>query len=209
MATLSLFVSFINYSAISINGKNIMGHFINTDGTSADFVIPEKALIDSAVLKADVKTFDRSEYIDSRRKKMYGSYSVFMISLMPYFFCYGNYNSYAMALKNGSAINIADGNKWQVASNVTGGIAVASGCFFIYELIRYLVAANTVLPVEAKPLSEKQKIKLEEKDRKNLEKIKQKEENQKTEEENFIKNDDEEIEPGSETSEIESEKALK
>ena len=197
------------YSSISINGKNIMGHFINTDGTSADFVIPEKSLIDSAVLKADVKTFDRSEYIDSRRKKMYGSYSVFMISLMPYFFCYGNYNSYAMALKNGSAINIADGNKWQVASNVTGGIAVASGCFFIYELIRYLVAANTVLPVEAKSLSEKQKIKLEEKDRKNLEKIKQKEENQKTEEENFIKNDDEEIESGSETSEIESEKALK
>ena len=50
---------------------------------------------------------------------------------------------------------------------------------------------------------------LELRSRKNLEKIKQKEENQKTEEENFIKNDDEEIESGSETSEIESEKALK
>lgn len=167
------------FSKIKINGNNVLAHFINTDGSFADFYIPQKLLLDGANLKVDAKTFNRSDYIEKRRKIMYASYSALMISLMPYFFCYGNYNSFLMANKNGTDIDFQEGNRWQVASNVTGGISIAAGCFFVYELVRYLVAANSVLPVTAKKLSEKDLIKFEKSDKKYIEKLEKQKEKQK------------------------------
>ena len=175
------------YAQISVNNKNVLGHFINTDGTSADFYISEKLLVDNLSLKANLKTFDRSKYIDKRRKAMYGSYSMLIISLMPYFFCYGNYNSFVMAQKNGTSIDLDQARTWQTATNVSMGVSIAAGGLFIYELIRYLVAANSVLPVKASKLSLREAKKLEKKDKQYIEKqaILKEKEAKKIEEENL------------------------
>ncbi len=37
------------------------------------------------------------------------------------------------------------------------GVSATAGAFFVYELIRYLVAAENVLPKSAKTLSKKEK----------------------------------------------------
>jgi len=81
---------------------------------------------------------------------MYGSYSVLICSLLPAFYCYGNSHGTAVAYNNDRGISYDEAKKWQTASNVTMGISCACGAFFVYELIRYLKAANSVLPYEAK-----------------------------------------------------------
>ena len=39
---------------------------------------------------------------------------------------------------------------WQTATNVTRFITIGCGVFWGYELVRYLIAANSVLPQNAK-----------------------------------------------------------
>ena len=88
---------------------------------------------------------------------MYASYSGLIISLMPTFFVYGNYVAAANAYNSGSgAISYEVASGWETANYITTGVSVACGAFFIYELVRYLMAANTVLPQEVKPAKNNQ-----------------------------------------------------
>lgn len=156
---------------LKISGKAVLGHYKNEAGLSGDFYVPVRFLEDDKNLKVNLKPFDRSKYIDKRRKIMYGSYSLLMVSLMPYFFCYGNYYSAATAYNNKYSTDRDNAVKWQTASNITGGIAIGCGAFFVYELIRYLLAANTVLPAYANELTPAQLKKLEKADEKKIKKL--------------------------------------
>ena len=44
--------------------------------------------------------------------------------------------------------------KWQTATNVTRFITIGCGVFWGYELVRYLIAANSVLPQNARAAKE-------------------------------------------------------
>ena len=44
---------------------------------------------------------------------------------------------------------IDEANRWILASDISTGISVACGVWFVYELVRYLYAANSILPKEA------------------------------------------------------------
>ena len=144
-------------SCISINNQNILGHFVGENGFASDFFIKSKYLTDQINLIVKVNPFDRSSYIDKRRKIMYASYSGLIISLMPTFFVYGNYVAAANACNSSSsAILYEAASGWETANYITTGVSVACGAFFIYELVRYLMAANTVLPQEVKPAKNSQ-----------------------------------------------------
>ncbi len=151
------------YGKIKVNNKVVLGHFVSTDGLPAEFIIPVKYLEDRSYLQVKTKPFDRSEYIEHRRKWMYASYSALIVSLIPTFYCYGNSNAAALSYNHDYGTSYDEAKKWQTASNVTVGISVGAGVFFVYELVRYLMAANTVLPAKAKPVGKKElrRIKME------------------------------------------------
>ncbi len=142
-------------SQISIDGNAILGEFIAENGETSFYYIPKKNVFDGNFVKINPKPMDRMSYIDTRRKWMYGAYSVFMLSLIPAFYTDGQFkNKYQ--LYNKGQIDYSEAQAYQTAMNVTRGIAIGCGVFWGFELIRYLIAANSVLPQKAKrgPASE-------------------------------------------------------
>lgn len=145
------------FGTIKVNNKNVLGHFADSGGNSADFLIPAKFLKDGDFLSVNAKPFDRSDYIEKRRRWMYASYSALIVSLVPTFYVYGNSYAKSQAYNSNFDISYNEAKSWQTASNVMIGVSATAGAFFVYELIRYLVAAENVLPKAAKPLSKKEK----------------------------------------------------
>ena len=80
-----------------------------------------------------------------------------------------SYNINANNNLSGYSISLSDAQNWQTASNVCIGISCACGAWFVYELVRYLQSANTVLPAKAKPLSDRKLTKIRTKEQKRLE----------------------------------------
>ena len=136
-------------SQIAINGKEILGEFISEDGETAFFYIPKRLTFDGSYVTIKPKPMDRMSYIDKRRKIMYGSYSIFIASLIPMFYTYGNYKNYINLYTNDQT-DYETAKKWQDATNVTRIISISCGVLWGYELVRYLIAANSVLPQNAR-----------------------------------------------------------
>ena len=88
-------------------------------------------------------------YIDKRRKWMYGAYSLLIVSLIPTFYTYGNFQN-QVTLYNNNLTEYYTASRWQDASNITRLISIGCGIFWGYELVRYMLAANTVLPQTAR-----------------------------------------------------------
>ncbi len=137
-------------SQIAINGKEILGEFVSENGETAFFYIPKKLTFDGSYVTIKPKPMDRMSYIDKRRKIMYASYSAFMVSLIPNFYTYGNYLNYVDLYKN-NQVDFETAKQWQNATNITRAITIGLGVFWGYELVRYLIAANSVLPQNARP----------------------------------------------------------
>lgn len=134
---------------IDVNSEPVLGQFITEDGSAAPFYISYQLLKDGTVLAVNTKPFDRSEYIDTRRKWMYGSYSLLIVSLMGTIYTYGNLHSETVAYKNGY-ISYEEAKGWQQAAQVCAYISIGCGAAFVYELVRYFIAADSVLPPSAK-----------------------------------------------------------
>lgn len=145
------------FGTVKVNNRNVLGHFVDSGGSTADFLIPAKLLKDGDFLSVNAKPFDRSDYIEKRRRWMYASYSALIVSLVPTFYIYGNSFAKSQAYNSNFDILYNEAKSWQTASNVMIGVSATAGAFFVYELIRYLVAAENVLPKAAKPLSKKEK----------------------------------------------------
>ena len=136
---------------IKINGQQVLGEFINEDGKTAFFYIPEKLFYDENYVKINPKPIDRAEKIDKRRKWMYGAYSGFMISLIPTFITRGILDNKIQAYKDGH-IPYKEYVGWNTTYNVFAGISIGLAVFWGFELVRYLISANSVLPETAKQL---------------------------------------------------------
>ena len=137
-------------SQISINGNTILGEFITEDNETAFFYIPKKQTFDGSAVTLNPKPRDRTEYVNTRRKWMYGAYTVFMISLITTFYTFGNFQI-NKDLYSKHQIDFETAKRWQTASNISSTISICCGVFWGIELIRYLVAANSVLPQNVKP----------------------------------------------------------
>ncbi|MDY5046748.1 MAG: hypothetical protein SPE87_03250, partial [Treponema porcinum] len=104
---------------------------------------------------------------------MYRSYSLLIVSLLPTFYCYGNSFAASSAYNDGYGVSYDEAKKWETARNVTAGISIGCGVLFVVELVRYLRAANSVLPAEAKKMSTKELTKI--RAREQIERVKQQE----------------------------------
>lgn len=136
-------------SQIKINGNSILGEFVAENGETDFFYVPPKLIFDENYVTIKPKPRDRENYIDTRRKWMYGSYSALMVSLIPFFYTYGNLYNNSEKYKN-KQISYEEAQKWQTAYNVSMYVTIGCGLFWGYELIRYFIAANSVLPQKAK-----------------------------------------------------------
>lgn len=136
-------------AVLAVNGNPVLGQFITEDGSAALFYVPEHLLTDENTLTVNARTYDRSKDIDKRRRWMYAAYSVFMVSLIPTFVTYGTFSSELTAYQNRRG-SYETASAWQTATWISAGVSIAAAGFFIFELVRYLVAANSVLPATAK-----------------------------------------------------------
>lgn len=135
---------------IQLNGSHALGEFISSDEQTDFFYIPDKLLKDGSNVKIKPKPMDRETYIDTRRKWMYAGYSLFMTSLIPYFYTYGNFINKAKLYNDYDSISYEEAAKWQSASKVCTGITIGCAVFWGFELVRYFMAANSVLPQRAR-----------------------------------------------------------
>jgi hypothetical protein len=133
---------------MKINNQPVLGQFIAGNGESAFFYVPVNLIQNDATLMVNAKPFDRSKYIDVRRRWMYGSYSALIISLMGTFYSYGTFYADSIAYTNGY-VDYDTAAGWQKAYQICAGISIGCGVFFVYELIRYFIAADKVLPSRA------------------------------------------------------------
>lgn len=140
-------------SRILINGNEILGQFLSEDGETAFFYIPQKQLTENNFVSINPKPFDREKYIDSRRKWMYGSYSLLIVSLIPTFISLGDFQNVVELYQTGK-MSYVDAKKVQDRTNICSAISIGCGVFFVFELIRYFYAANSVLPQKVKNVPE-------------------------------------------------------
>lgn len=136
---------------ISVNGRAVLGQFVTEDGSAALYYIPEKLLTNENMLTLNAKPFDRSTLIEKRRKEMYIAYSVFMVSLIPTFYIYGSFTSELNAYNQGHG-DLQTAQNWQYATWATTGVSISAAAIWVIFLVRYLMAANKVLPEEAKQI---------------------------------------------------------
>ena len=131
-------------ASIKVNEKNILGEFLAENGEYSFFYIPEKNILPDVTFQVKTNFLDKSDYIEKHRRRMYNAYSVLIVSLIPYFYTKGNLDYYT------AENNLAKIQTWQTANKVSGGISIAAGTYFVYELVRYFIAADSVLPKDAK-----------------------------------------------------------
>ncbi len=141
---------------LSVNGKNVLGVFEisdvneeNKNESRAFYRITHDKAVDGANLIVNAKPFDRAKNIDKRRRRMYGAYSALICSLPFTFYCTGRFT----AANNGFSFGRTDyeeADRWQKRSYAALGVTAVFGTWTIFELVRYLHAANQVLPAEAK-----------------------------------------------------------
>lgn len=136
-------------SSIKINGNNILGEFISEDGENAFFYVPKKMIFENNFVSINPKTFDREKYIDTRRRWMYGSYSLLILSLIPTFITTGELQNTAKLYTNGLE-TYEKAQQIQTWNNIFCGISIGCGVLFVFEIVRYFIAANSVLPQKAK-----------------------------------------------------------
>ena len=137
-------------SKIKINGNSVFGMFASPDNFSSFFYIPKEIASSNSIVEINPKIKKEKDFIDSRRKKMYGAYSLLLISLIPNFYCNGEFqNSYGIYELLQTQETYTSAKKWKTAANVCAGISIGCGVLFAYELVRYLFAANSILPQKA------------------------------------------------------------
>lgn len=144
----------LSHARIKINDAQILGQFISAEGYTTNYYVPKTFLVDDNTVALKSHNFDANEYIDHRRRYMYGTYTLLMLSMVPYFYTYGNYSNAVTLYKKGLG-DADDALMWQTRNQICGGIAIGFGALFVYELVRYLIAANSVLPVKTKTISPK------------------------------------------------------
>lgn len=113
--------------------------------------IPQSTAFDGAYLVANAKPYDRAANIDHRRRMMYLAYSGLICSLPFTFYNLGNFtaenNAYSDSDKRSSYNDVLE---WQKKSYISLGVTAVFGVWTVFELVRYLHAADKVLPVKAK-----------------------------------------------------------
>ena len=142
---------------LDVNGKSVLGVFAvpkqsDDDSDSSNiafFRIPENQAFDGAYLLVNAKPFDRAANIDKRRRWMYTAYTALICSLPFTFYYKGEFTAENFANSQGRG-DYDRLRNLQNRSNICAGISAACGVWTAIELVRYLWAADRVLPAKTK-----------------------------------------------------------
>lgn len=138
-----------NWGRVSVNGRPTLAVFEDSETKERAFVfVPAEIARDGASLRVDAKPFDRAANIDRRRRSMYVAYSALICSLPVTFYFLGEFTAANRAYMAGRA-TYDDAVKWRNRANVSQVVTGICAGWFVVELVRYLWAANRVLPAEA------------------------------------------------------------
>lgn len=133
--------------------KKKVTEFEENGKIGAFFYIPEALMVPDSSLVVDLKPVDNVVEIDKRRIIMYRGYSALLCTLPVTFVISGRSD----ALENvGQPTGF-----WKPAKYASIGVSVAAGAFFIYELVKYLKAAENVIPENARKMKNGEKEKLD------------------------------------------------
>ncbi len=139
---------------IRVNDKPVMGSLVSTDGKFSFFYIPTENQTNNAKLAVKADSFDVTETVEHRRRMMYLAYSVLVSSLPVTFYFQGNFatakNAYYLEY-----IDYDEAVSKQLYARIAAGISITAGIWYSYELIRYIISANKVLPERATKVEEK------------------------------------------------------
>mgnify|MGYP006916040821 FL=1 len=145
------------WASLEVNSKTVLGVFtvpkLNPDDSDSSniafFRIPENSAFDGANLVVNAKTFDREANIDKRRRWMYTAYTALICSLPFTFYNLGEFTAENSAYMQGRG-DYDRLLELQNRSNLCIGITAVCGVWAGIELIRYLWAADRVLPAKVK-----------------------------------------------------------
>ena len=145
------------WASLEVNSKSVLGVFTvpktNPDDSESSniafFRIPENSAFDGAYLLVNAKPFDRAENIDKRRRWMYTAYTALICSLPFTFYNFGEFTAENTAYAQGRG-DYDRLKKLQGRSNICVSITAVLGIWAGIELVRYLWAADRVLPAKAR-----------------------------------------------------------
>lgn len=132
---------------ISLNGESVTGLFLAEDGKRLWYFLDGKKLKDGETYAINKDVVDMKSILKIRRHSMYFAYSLFITSLIPTFYCTGNYASALVAKEESRGIGEKELATWSALNYTFAGVSAASAIYFVVELVRYLKAADKVLPV--------------------------------------------------------------
>ncbi|MCR5762342.1 MAG: hypothetical protein K6G00_03040 [Treponema sp.] len=138
-----------NTSVVTINGRSVIGQFVSKtdEGKTVNsyYYIPPEEQKNNASYGVKLRIADKDSEIEERRLWAYRGYSALMLSLPLTVFAYGRYLStydgYSRGAESRDSVN-----SWAYASRTASGISLIAGGFFLFELVRYLHSASSVLP---------------------------------------------------------------
>ncbi len=160
----------VNSSSIQVNGFPVIGQFISSekrfsekeeitkddDGNEVKkmvetedpplsffFYIDPKVYESNSTFSVKSIPISSSEYIEKWRKRTYTAYTALVFSMPFILYANGQYETKSNALGMNE-------NFWELAHYTTVGITSICTAWFLIDVIFYLRAANSVLPVNAK-----------------------------------------------------------
>lgn len=110
------------------------------------FYVPENIQEDGNVLAVKGKAIDHESYIDKRRIWAYRAYAMVVLSVPFTLYYTGEFNSAVYAYNSRVMDDLNEVRRLERAKNICLGVTAVCTGFFVVELIRYLYAANSVLP---------------------------------------------------------------
>lgn len=116
------------------------------------FYVPEILQRNQSRLFVKGETVNHSEYIDKRRIAAYRAYTALVLSVPFTLYSVGKNNSVVNAYDRGDLKDRDEVLKWKRYGTISSGVTFACLGFFCFELARYLIAANSLLPSNAKEI---------------------------------------------------------
>lgn len=150
-----------------VNSSNLLGSFVSStktteasgDGEEATplgfyYYVPQSEQVDGSSLMVNAESMDIESLIDKRRRWTYASYSAFIMSLPFTFATTGSYVNSLNAYYKGYGTRDEAVRKNNIRLGCSA-VSVVTGVVWVANLVWYLHTASKVLPVKAKPASEK------------------------------------------------------
>lgn len=141
-----------------VNGLPVLGEVVTSNSVSTYFFLKTpKNFFDNedATYVASLKpnAVSATDTIEKARKRMYTSYGLLLASLPYAFYSYGRVQDAINAYDYGISqeATYEEYKKWQLHGKISLGVSVTLGVNMVVQLVRYVQAANKVLPTVITP----------------------------------------------------------